>query len=176
MLTRIAAVLAMGALCSCSGKSAPTEQTYVDPITGSKTSVSVATLGGVQVVALREKPEGFGTLSINSKPVVGYVCSPDESCDISVFIGKAPRVTVKTRSQGEALKEVQVFGSNWATWDHNGDGQTDTRVRNQSKVVEIWLDNQWMLRTSAGTGTERKYLVGGREVELSEKGWVYRGT
>jgi hypothetical protein len=176
VLTRVIAALTIASLGACSKNSTPVEKSYVDPISGSKTVVNVVDLGDLELVAARDRPDGFGTLNVHSKPLLGYSCSPDGSCVISIFVGKVPSVTVSTQSEGKVLKEVWVSGSEWNTFDHNGTGLSDSRVAIGSKTAEIWLDGEWTPRTTTLDGGKRRYFVGGREVVLSEHGWVYRGT
>jgi len=137
MLTRFIAIAIALALNACSSECRPQEKVFVDPIAGSKTVMNVVKLGDLEVVAMRDKPDGLGTLIIRGKPIVAYICGPNGSCDISVFGGKVPAVTVTTQARGEGLKEVQVEGSEWSTWDTNADGQIDMRIRRESKTVEI---------------------------------------
>jgi hypothetical protein len=176
MYTRFTVALIAVGLGACNDASVPLEQTFTDPVTGSKTPMSVLKLGQLEVAAMRDKPEGFGTVTIRGKPVVGYLCMPDESCDIYVFDASDAAVTVRTRARGAGLKAVEVNGSKWLTWDTNADGQVDTRVHRGSDSVEIWIDGQWLPRTTTGVGKDRQYFSGNREVVWTEEGWMYRGT
>jgi hypothetical protein len=179
MIIRTMAVIALVSLSACSKAPAPQgqkyeDQKYVDPITGEITVMSVVTLGKLEVVADRNKPDAFGLISVRGKTIAGYSCEPDGSCSISAFDGKNPDVTVKTRPRGEGLKEISVWGSEWFTVDSNADGQSDFRTRHGSKTSEIWLDGKWVSITTTGKGKDRKTFVGDRGVMLSDKGWVYR--
>jgi hypothetical protein len=177
MLTRIVAALALIGLGGCSKVSTPVKTSEItDPLSGSKTIVDVVNLGDLEMVAARDRPDGFGTLNVRGKPIVGYTCSTDGSCVISIFVGKLPAVTVSTQSKGTALEKVWVVGPEWSTFDNNGTGLSDTRVASGSKVAEIWFNGQWTPRTTTFDGSKRRYFVGDREVVLSKKGWVYRGT
>jgi hypothetical protein len=176
MRTPIIAAFTVASLGACTKGSTPVEKSYLDPISGSKTVVNVVDLGDLELVAARDRPDGFGTLNVHSKPILSYSCSPDGSCVISIFVGKVPSVTISTQSQGRALKGIWVTGSEWNTFDNTGTGLSDTRVANGSKVAEIWLNGQWTPRSTTFSGGKRRYFVGDREVVLSEHGWVYRGT
>jgi hypothetical protein len=162
-------------LIACGRNSTQHDAFFTEPVTGSKVVVTVADIRDVELVASRDNPEGLGTLNIRKKPVVGYTCLPDGSCDISVFNGNAPAVIVKILPNGHGLKEVEVDGSEWFTWDKNADGQIDTRVNVKTNKAEIWLDGEWRLETTIGNGKSRKYFADSREVVFSPKGWSYSG-
>jgi hypothetical protein len=179
MIIRTIAAIALVSLSACTKAPAPQgltseDQKYVDPTTGEITVMSVVTLGKLEVVADRNKPDAFGLIRVRGRAIAGYSCEPDGSCSISAFNGKNPDVTVKTRPRGEGLKEISVWGSEWFTVDSNADGQSDFRTRHGSKTGEIWLEDKWLPITTTGKGKDRKHFVGDREVMLSDKGWVYR--
>ena len=173
MLPRLlTATLLVSVLIACGRHPRQHDAVLTEPVSGLKTVVTVADLHNVELVAARDNPEGLGTLSIRGKPIVGYTCLPDGSCDISVFGGNIPDVTVRTLPNRRGLKEVEVDGSEWLTWDRNADGQMDTRVGVKTHQSEIWLDGRWVLMTIAGNGTHRKYFAGGREVVFLAKRMV----
>jgi hypothetical protein len=176
MLPRLlTATLLAYELIACGRSPKQHDALLTEPVSGSKTVVTVADLHNVELVAARDNPEGLGTLNVRGKPIVGYTCLPDGSCNISVFGGNIPAVSVRTLPNGRGLKEVEVDGSEWLTWDKNTDGQMDTRVGVKTNQSEIWLDGRWVLTTIVGNGKHHKYFAGGREVVFSQKWWSYSG-
>ena len=170
-------ILVVALVLGACSESATTElRAFKDPVSGSETRMRVTQVGGLEVLVPDAAPDSFAVVVIGGRSVVGVVTRPDRRV-IMLLDGKntAP-LTVTTALSDGHLERIEYWGSQWAVWDENADGQVETRILQGSKTVEIWIDGQWRERRTVGSGKDREYFVGARKVSFSDAGWKYDGA
>ena len=170
-------ILVLALVLSACSKSATTElRAFKDPVSGTETRMRVTQVGVVEVLVPDAAPDSFAVVVIGGRSVVGVVTHPDRRV-IMLLDGKntAP-LTVTTALSDGHLERTEYWGSQWAVWDDNADGQSETPILQGSKTVEIWIDGQWRERRTVGSGKDREYFVGARKVTFSDATWKYDGA
>jgi hypothetical protein len=159
-----------------SASSTTTElRAFKDPVSGTETRMRVTRVGGVEVLVPEAAPNSLTVVVIGGRSVLSVVTQPDRRV-IMLLDGKntAPLTVTTTASDGQ-VERIEYWGSQWAVWDDNADGQADMRVLQGSKNVQIWIDGQWRERRTIGSGKDREYYVGERKVSFSDAGWKFDG-
>jgi hypothetical protein len=168
----IAAALVISA---CGASSSTQLRAFKDPVSGTETRMRVAQVGGVEILVPDAASNSDTVVIISGRSVLGVVTHPDRRV-IMLWDGKntAP-LTVTTAVSDGQLQRIEYWGSQWAVWDDNADGQAETRILQGSKTVEIWIDGEWRERRTVGSGKDRAYYVGARKVSFSDASWKYDG-
>jgi hypothetical protein len=170
-------ILALGLLLSgCSRHTAEELRIFKNPLSGTDTTMRVVHLGNVEVIAPDDAPSSMTMVSVGGSPIAVVSCGTPAQCRVDVFDGKLITATVGASHDALGGMSIQYYGTAWSVWDHSGSGQVDTRIARGSDVVEIWVESAWRERRSTGSGPERKYFVGDREVTLTQTGWHFVGT
>jgi hypothetical protein len=175
MIWRTSTLVVALVLSAC-GRSTTTElRTFRDPVSGTETRMRVARVGGVEVLVPDAAPNSLTAVVIDGRSVLGVVTRPDHRVIMFLNGKNTVPLTVTTAVSDGQVEKIEYWGSQWAVWDDNADGQADMRVLQGSKTVEIWVDGQWRERRTVGSGTDREFFVGERKVSFSDAGWKYDG-
>jgi len=174
MFWRSSTLVVAALVLSACGKSTTAElRAFKDPVTGIETRMRVTRVGGVEVLVPDAAPNSFTVVVVGGRNVLGVVTRPDSRV-IMLLDGKnSVPLTVTTAASNGQVQRIEYWGSQWAVWDDNADGQADMRILQGSKTVEIWIDGQWRERRTVGSGKDREYFVGERKVSFSDAGWKY---
>ena len=144
-----------------------------DPITGQRTDVEVANVGEVEVVTPADGSGSFAIIYLKGQPISEtYVLSDRQHTSI-LDRQNASLVTLESEARSGNPLSITYGSAGWVAIDENFDGQIDTRGKGQPLVTEIWVDGGWRIRRVDGSGKDRHYLVGDREVLLTPDGWEY---
>jgi len=175
-MIRRSSILVVALVLSACGENTATElRMFKDPVNGAETIMRVTRVGNVEIVVPESAPAALVQVVIDGRNVLGITTTGKRRLVMLLDGKNSVPVTITTSVPDGKLEKIEYWGSQWTVWDDNADGQADIRVRKGSKIVEIWLDGQWLERRTVDNGKERQYFVGNREVSFSETGWKYDG-